>query len=207
MKATYFLLAVGALWAALPASAARATERQREVEPTPAPLTLSPQGEFRNCIDYGLQLSDMDWDGADGLPSTLFGVRFAFDHVIGSLGKEHTWSLMGSLGYGSGSKGDLDVDLFSVNVGANLNFKVSPSTYIFVGPRVGVSSFSIDTPHGGGDDDNAKQFGLTAGVRFFVGESGQHSLELGLNHSLYKMDDSEVDPTATSLFLGGSFAF
>lgn len=205
MKMSYALLVAAAFAAAMPASAAR-TSRQSAREAAPASLSLSPHGDQKNCFGYAFQLTDMDWDDVDGMPSTLYGVRFSYDHVMGSLGKEHTWSLMGSLGYGTGSKGDIDVDVYSVNVGANLNFKVSPSTYVFVGPRVGLSRFNMDFD-GGSDHDNSKQFGVTAGVRFFIGESSQNSLEVGLNHTFYSMDDWEIDPTSTSLFFGGSFAF
>lgn len=210
MKKTYYIITC-ALAASMPTWAATPSANEAKPITLQAP-SLSPSGAFKNGFDYAFNYMNMGGDWGEEAPSSLAGLRFAYERVMGNLGdSENTWSLLGELNTGVGSKDELDVTVGTFSAGANFNFKVSPSVVLYVGPRLGFAIVQSEYDGGQDEDCSGYNMGISGGVRFYLGESMRNAIHVGVGYSVLTMDEDkwgdDNQPSAFSFSIGGTHLF
>lgn len=142
------------------------------------------------------------------------GITFRFDKVLAPMsnGNYWTWNVGASFAKGEEDRGangwgnnrTTDIDTMDIFAGVDANFTVAPRTTIFVGPRMGYSTYDVD---GANDKTQGLMYGINVGVRYKL-QNYDANVEVGFRHSWYERSKAEEGNTeANSIYAGISIGF
>lgn len=194
MKKTFcFILCVGLV------SVASAATKKNQTPAEEAP-TL-PMTQLLNSFSVYLDNTTFDNGGDDD--ETYSGIRLAYDRSFGKWQYGY-YSFHASLACAQKKKDGAETTLSTVLLGADANLKLSDQAYAYAGPRLGTTQIKWEVD--GGDDDSVNRFnyGLEAGVRYFVND--RWNIQASFRYTKYQEKD-DAKPTSTSFSIGGGYAF
>lgn len=101
-------------------------------------------------------------------------------------------------------------------IGANLNVAVTDQLQLFIGPRLGFSSWEYTWKHRGHRyhhyyedtwEEDSFDIGFMGGIRLFPGPRNQFAIEAGVGVMWHDFDYADSSTHSTNVFVGTSYTF
>lgn len=218
MKKTYIVAAM-LLFVGAPLFGSQKQETQPALPTNNFFQSIGINGEY---TAYDIEKQDLNLTGASIQYSRdiyttksgiVFTLRLSGSYGTGELEGDFDIPLVDEYGNFLGQESDkltFDATAWGVMAGVDVNYDVNERCRLFVGPRVGYRSISLDESDGlklENDELNATTYGFSIGIRYIFKDK-KIGCEAGLNHLWNSWDAEDADTcTSNTIYAGVFYAF